>query len=241
MKNVVAIFGARGGSKGLPGKNIKPFLGKPLMYWTIKALKDAQLVKRIIVSTDDEKIAAIARDYGAETPFLLPKNLAEDGATMEDMLAYTVNEVEKQEKKPIDIVVYVQMTDIFRKKGMIDTVVRWLIDDPKLESAFVAYSTHKKYWEETDEGHYKRLTSKQHGPRQKSKHIYREDTGIACATRASIIKGGYRLGDQVRILANDDENTGIDIHTPEDFWLAEQIAKREQQKKDSPYYFGETP
>ncbi|MDO8510155.1 MAG: acylneuraminate cytidylyltransferase family protein, partial [bacterium] len=68
--NILALIQARGGSKSIPGKNIKLLLGKPLIAWTILAAKASQLVTRTIVSTDDEEIAAVARHYGAEVPFL---------------------------------------------------------------------------------------------------------------------------------------------------------------------------
>ncbi|MFP4453940.1 MAG: pseudaminic acid cytidylyltransferase [Desulfobacterales bacterium] len=77
MKNV-AIIPARGGSKRIPRKNIKNFHGKPMMAWPIEAAQKSELFDRIIVSTDDEEIAQVARDYGAEIPFMRPKELADD-------------------------------------------------------------------------------------------------------------------------------------------------------------------
>ena len=77
---MIAIIPARGGSKGLPGKNIKPLLGKPLIAYTIECALQSQSVERVIVSTDDEKIAAVAKQYGAEVPFLRPDFLATDTA-----------------------------------------------------------------------------------------------------------------------------------------------------------------
>ena len=76
----VAIIPARGGSKRIPRKNIKPFMGRPMIGWSIQAARDCGLFDRIIVSTDDEEIAAVARAEGAETPFLRPADLANDHA-----------------------------------------------------------------------------------------------------------------------------------------------------------------
>lgn len=77
MKTVAFIF-ARGGSKGLPGKNVLPFCGKPMIAWSIAHAKAVERIERVIVSTDDEAIATVAREYGAETPFLRPAELARD-------------------------------------------------------------------------------------------------------------------------------------------------------------------
>lgn len=70
VNNAVAIIGARGGSKRIPRKNIVDFFGKPLMAWSIQAAIDSQVFRKVVVSTDDEEIAAIARQYGAEVPFM---------------------------------------------------------------------------------------------------------------------------------------------------------------------------
>lgn len=77
MRTVAFIF-ARGGSKGLPGKNIRPLLGKPMIAWAIEQTKAVKRISRVMVSTDSEEIAAIARKYGAETPFMRPSQLARD-------------------------------------------------------------------------------------------------------------------------------------------------------------------
>ena len=78
---VLGLVTARGGSKGLPGKNVRDLCGKPLIAWTIDAAKGAQLLDAIVVSTDDPAIAATAKLYGAEVPFIRPDALAGDNAT----------------------------------------------------------------------------------------------------------------------------------------------------------------
>lgn len=76
--NVLAIIPARGGSKGIPGKNIGNLCGKPLIAWTIQAALESKVIDKVIVSTEDSKIAEVAKEYGAEIPFLRPKRLATD-------------------------------------------------------------------------------------------------------------------------------------------------------------------
>ena len=77
-RNVVAIILARGGSKGIPRKNIRKLCGKPLIAWTIEAAQKSKYIDRIIISTDDQEIADVARIYGAEVTFMRPKKLAQD-------------------------------------------------------------------------------------------------------------------------------------------------------------------
>src|SRR3954469_13396668 len=81
MTEILALIPARGGSKGIPGKNIRNFGGYPLIAWSIAAAQQSELITRVIVSTDDEGIAAVAREHGAETPFLRPAALAQDHTT----------------------------------------------------------------------------------------------------------------------------------------------------------------
>ena len=222
-QHVVAVIAARGGSKGLPGKNIRPLAGKPLIAYSIEAAKASPYVDRVIVTTDSPEIAEVARKFGAEVPFMRPAELAEDLTPTEPVLAHAVEWLEREEGYRVDIVVFLQPTDIFRKRTMIDETVKRLLDDPTLESAFVAYKTHKNFWRKKDGQFVRMAPDLAYGPRQKKEPVYREDTGLACATRASLIKAGKRLGDRVDIIVNDDDASSIDIHNEFDFWLADRV------------------
>ncbi len=223
MKHTVAVIPARGGSKGLPRKNLRLLAGKPLVAYTIEAAKASSYVDRVIVSTEDEEIAETARKYGAEVPFLRPKELAEDLTPTEPVLKHAVEWLEKAEGYQVDIVLFLQPTDIFRKRFMIDEAIKRLLDDDTLDSVFVAYPTHKNFWRRVD-GKYVRLAEDlTYGPRQTREPLYREDTGIACATRAEVLRQGKRIGEKIDIIINNDEASFIDIHDEFDFWLAEKI------------------
>ena len=92
----VAIIPARGGSKRIPKKNIKLFLGKPIIAYSIEAAIKSNLFDRVIVTTDDEEIATVAKEYGAEIPFLRPKNLADDFTPTVPVIAHAINTLESQ-------------------------------------------------------------------------------------------------------------------------------------------------
>lgn len=87
----VAIIPARGGSKRIPRKNIRPFCGKPMIAWSIEAALESECFKRVIVSTDDEEIATIARGFGAEVPFMRPAGLADDQTATIPVIAHAVD------------------------------------------------------------------------------------------------------------------------------------------------------
>jgi CMP-N-acetylneuraminic acid synthetase len=220
---VVAIIPARGGSKGLPGKNRRALAGKPLLAHTIDAAKQCALIDRVLVTTDDPAIAEVARRHGAEAPFLRPSELARDDTPTEPVLAHAVEWLEREEDWRADIVVFFQPTDVFRKKKMVDDVVRRLIEDDTLDSVFVAYKTHKNFWRRTN-GQWSRLAPDiAYGPRQTREALYREDTGLACATRARFIRAGRRIGDRVDLVITDDPCSGVDIHDEVDFWMADRL------------------
>jgi len=98
---MLAIIPARGGSKGLPGKNIRKLNGIPLICYTIKTALKAKSISQVIVSTDDPEIATIAKECGAEIPFMRPQELAEDNSMVMDAYFYTVDRLFKESKKPI--------------------------------------------------------------------------------------------------------------------------------------------
>ncbi len=94
--SVLAIIPARGGSKRIPRKNVKPFCGKPMMAWSIEAARASRVFDRIIVSTDDDEIAAVAEQHGAEVPFRRPAELANDHASTDAVFLHAIREMEKQ-------------------------------------------------------------------------------------------------------------------------------------------------
>ena len=220
---VVAIIPARGGSKGLPGKNLRPLAGKPLIAYSIEAAKSSPYVDRVIVSTDDPEIAAVAKQWGAEAPFLRPAELAEDLTPTEPVLKHAVEWLESHGGYQAEIVLFLQPTDIFRKRAMIDAVITTLLEDPAVDSAFIAYPTHKNFWRKNGSGYVRLAADLSYGPRQTREPLYREDTGLACASRAALIKQGKRIGERVVIIPNKDDASSIDIHTEFDFWMAERV------------------
>ena len=94
---VLALVPARGGSKGLPGKNIMELQGKPLVGWPIEAAKQSKYIDRVVVSTDENEIARIAKDCGAEVPFLRPQEIAGDDATSIAVLEHAIRFCKSEE------------------------------------------------------------------------------------------------------------------------------------------------
>src|SRR5512145_3318540 len=119
MTEVLAIIPARGGSKGIPRKNIRNFAGWPLIAWSIAAAQQAESVTRLLVSTDDEEIAAVARQYGAETPFLRPAEFAQDATTDLPVFEHALKWLAEHENYRPDVVVQLRPTSPIRPRGMV--------------------------------------------------------------------------------------------------------------------------
>lgn len=121
-KKVLAIIPARGGSKGIPNKNIKLFCGKPLIYYTIATAKKSKIFDRIIVSTDSYKIKKISEKFGAEVPFLRPEYLARDNSNIVDAVLHLLTELETKEKYIPDLIYLLQPTSPLRDyKDIVDS------------------------------------------------------------------------------------------------------------------------
>lgn len=146
---VLAIVPARGGSKGIPRKNIRLFAGYPLIAYSIAAGLHAETVTRVLVTTDDEEIAEVARCYGAETPFLRPAELAEDRTLDLPVFQHALTWLAEQDNYQPDAIVHLRPTTPLRPPDLVDRAVRILLDHPEADSVrgiTVAHQNPFKMW-----------------------------------------------------------------------------------------------
>lgn len=132
-KRILAIVPARGGSKGLPGKNIRPLCGKPLIGWSIEHAQKSKYVDDIFISTDSREIADVAETFGVKVPELRPDELARDTAPSSEFIVYTLNKM-KNEKKTFDYFILLEPTSPLRDVEDVDRSIEMLIDSPESES-----------------------------------------------------------------------------------------------------------
>lgn len=137
-KRILALIPARGGSKGLPKKNIRPMLGKPLIAWTIEQARESRYVDKIVVSTDDEEIARISEKNGAGVPFVRPADLATDEAARIDVIMHALDYLESQ-GEVFEYLVFLEPTSPLREARDIDGCLEALLDHP-LAKAIVSVS-----------------------------------------------------------------------------------------------------
>ncbi len=153
MAEVLAIIPARGGSKGLPNKNILPLLGHPLIAYSIKAAQDSKLVTRVLVSTDSQSIADVALQYGANVPFLRPAEFALDLSTDLEVFVHALNWLKENENYTPDLVIQLRPTSPIRKADLIDECIIKLLNSDADSLRIVTPSpiTPYKMWKIEDE------------------------------------------------------------------------------------------
>ncbi|KPJ93287.1 MAG: acylneuraminate cytidylyltransferase [Gammaproteobacteria bacterium SG8_11] len=147
-KSVLAIIPARGGSKGLPGKNIKPVGGKPLIAWTIEAATKSKFIDRVVLSSDDEHIINTAEQYGCEVPFVRPKELAQDGSPAIEVVLHAL-----QQLPYYDITVLLQPTCPLRGAADIDNALSAMLSKNAKSCVSVTTPDKSPYWMYTVNGY----------------------------------------------------------------------------------------
>ena len=151
---VLALIPARGGSKGLPGKNVRRLQGHPLVAYAVAAARQADLVTRTVCTTDDAEIAAVAQRYGAEVPFMRPAELAEDHTLDLPVFQHALTWLKNHEGWQPDVVVQLRPTSPLRFPGQVDQAVRLLLDHPEatgVRTVCPAPSNPFKMWRLLDE------------------------------------------------------------------------------------------
>jgi N-acylneuraminate cytidylyltransferase/CMP-N,N'-diacetyllegionaminic acid synthase len=144
-KTILAVIPARGGSKGLPRKNILPLLGKPLIAWTIEQVKVSKYIDSFIVSTEDEEIAIVSREYGAEVPFMRPQEFATDSAKIIDVILHALKWIKSKGEKA-DLVVLLQPTSPLRTSADIDAAIEAVFDKKAKAIVSLCETEHHPLW-----------------------------------------------------------------------------------------------
>ncbi len=205
---ILGLIPARGGSKGVPRKNIKTICGKPLIAWTIEKAKQSHLLDKIVVSTDDAEIAQVAESYGAEI-LHRPPELANDTASTQDVMVHAL------QSYPADILVLLQPTSPCRSDGLIDSCIEEFIAGgyDSLATGFIC--DYKEYGTNTL-------------PRQQIHGFFYDDGNVYVIKSANILAGN-RYGKHIgRKIISRYENAEIDDMF--DFWLLEQILRKQENE-----------
>lgn len=233
-KEILGIIPARGGSKSIPRKNIKLFLGKPLIAWAIETLKQSGAVSRVIVSTDDLEIAEVAKKYGAEVPFMRPADIAQDFTPTLPVLQHAVSWLRENEGYAPDYVLLLEPTSPSKRPFHVRDVVKMLVQsevDSVISVAEVpgVFSPH---WQikVADEGRTEIFTGESFKKvirrrQDLPKTYYRNSSIYAFRPELLFSDDPSFYGEDVRAYITDSKYA-FDIDTPEDWEIAARQFKK---------------
>jgi len=228
---IYAIIGARGGSKGVPKKNIINLGGYPLIAYSIVAAKMSKKIDRVIVSTDNEEIAKIAKKFGAEVPFLRPKKLASDKSEDIDFIKHMIMWLEKNEGQIPEFLVHLRPTTPLRAPKDIDKAIEKIIEYPNAtslrsghelrESPYKLFGINKEYFTglfpDDKRPEYWNL------PRQAFPPVYQPDGYVDILRTKFILKENKIHGDKILSLISPDNG---EIDTKDDIKFIEYNLKK---------------
>lgn len=239
---VVAIIPAKADSKRLPRKNLIPMLGKPLPVWAIEAAKASRKIDRIIVSTQDEEIAQMAREAGAEVPYMEPLEISAAGGDIEGLLLYAVEWLKKNENYVPDAVVLLQTTSPLRLPEHLDAAIEQFEKNGADSTIAVcrALGNHNPHWmlvEDNDCGALLFTGGELKNIPRRSDHLppcfFRNDI-VYVLKPSNLYQSPCNLyGDRINLFLMD-EIFDTDINTPEDWHITEDKLRRLLATKDSP-------
>jgi|WetSurMetagenome_2_1015567.scaffolds.fasta_scaffold29088_4 YrbI family 3-deoxy-D-manno-octulosonate 8-phosphate phosphatase len=236
---ILALIPARGGSKGIPRKNIRPFAGQPLIAYSIAAGLQADTVTRVIVTTDDEEIAKVARGCGAETPFMRPAGLAQDGTLDLPVFQHALNWLAENENYHPLAVVHLRPTTPIRPPDLVDRSVSLLLNHPEADSVRGITPAHQnpfKMWlMDAEDSPIRPLTTvpginePYNSPRQILPKAY-SHTGLIDTIRPVTILELNSMSGRTILPILFDPAYDADLDTPEDWKHAEQSLLRDRLK-----------
>ncbi len=229
-RQVLVIIPARGGSKSIPRKNIRSFAGHPLIAYSIAAGLAAETVTRVIVSTDDEQIAEISRQYGAETPFLRPPEFSQDQTPDLPVFQHALHWLADQEDYQPEIVVQLRPTSPFRRVSHIDQCVYRLLERPDADAVRTVCAPFQnpfKMWRIEANGLMRPLLATEYTepynmPRQALPDVYWQTGYVDAAWTDTILQKNSMTGENILPLVIDPSDW-IDIDSPDDWRRAERL------------------
>lgn len=219
----LAVIPARGGSKGLPGKNIRPLNGRPLITWSINQALAAG-VGRVVVSTDDAEIAAIARDAGADVPFVRPAHLATDAAATEPVMLHAL-EWYAEHGEVFDAILLLQPTSPIRLPDSIPGALKRFAEG-HADSLLGVCKNHHFFWRNVV--HPEALYDFRYRPRRQDilpeDRLYRENGSLYLTRVPAFRESQNRLCGQIELFQMQEEE-GLEIDSAVDFAMVEAVMK----------------
>jgi len=229
-KSTIAVITARGGSKGLPGKNIIDLGGKPLLVYTIEAALDAESIDRVILSTDYEDIAEVGKQAGAEVPFIRPSYLATDTAHHPDVVEHAISFIEEQEDVSFKIAVMLQPTSPFRTQRHLEEAMMKYLNEANESLIAIKHQDYPPWWMFKVEDSqlvpsvpWKEGVNVFNLERQEFPKVYRPNGAIYITSREALKRSGDLVNPSSCGYYEMTEEDSVDIDNPTDLAVAKAL------------------
>lgn len=229
--NILAIIPARGGSKGIPGKNIKPLGGKPLLQYTFESAKESKLLSLVILSSDDVEIINFAKSIGLEVPFVRPAHLATDVSGSLEVIQHALTFF-KEKGETFDVVCLLQPTTPFRESGSIDAAIQQFLnsDFDSLVSVREVPAEFNPHWVfEADEKACLHIATGEKEiikRRQELPQAYFRDGSIYLTKAEVVLKKDSLYGDKIGYIVSQSERF-VNLDTMADWERAEKLSNKD--------------
>jgi len=243
-KEILALIPARGGSKSIPRKNIYPVAGKPLIVYSIQQALKSKYITRVIVSTDDEEIAALSKQWGAEVPFMRPTEFSQDHSLDIEVFVHALQWLKKNESYQPELVVHLRPTGPVRRVALIEQAIEAILDCPEadaLRSVQIAKQNPYKMWS-IENGFLKPILQLKgikepyNMSRQKLPKTYWQNGTLDITRPRTILEKKSMMGD--KILAFETNEPAYDLDYPEDIPVIEKALEM-LEKGDHPSGLGQ--
>ncbi len=234
--DILAFIPARGGSKRIPKKNIRLLNGKPLIAYTIEAARKSRHINRTVVSTDSEEIASVAKEHGAEVPFLRPESVSQSNSTEMEFFNHALDWFSKNENYEPDLIVLLYPTSPFRKPESIDRAIEEMLAHPEADSLrsvrlcsehpYKMWVIEDRYLKPFVKGEDLNMHTLSY---QLLPTVYIQNASIYITKPSTIRNKKSPTGDVIIPFIMDDIES-IDINNPMDFHFAEVVMKNLRSK-----------
>lgn len=230
MSNLLGLIPARGGSRGIPRKNIRNVCGKPLLAYSIEASLEASCIDRTVVSTDDEEIGQIARDYGADVPFRRPDELATDEAPTEPVVEHALQYFMDERDTSFETVAVLQPTSPLRTPDDLDDAFS-KFEGSGADSLVSVFEDESYRWEQTNDGARRKNYTGGRIRRQEKEPEYVENGAIYMAKSEPFLETGDLQVGRTELFVMD-RLSSVDVDEPAELELVEHILRARECDDD---------
>jgi N-acylneuraminate cytidylyltransferase len=225
-QRILALITARGGSKGIPRKNIKDLGGKPLIQWTIDAANQSKYIDRLILSSDDAEIISVAQSFDCEAPFIRPPELAQDTTSSMDVIMHALDHIEQNDELPYTHLLLLQPTSPFRNVAHIDQIIEQCIDQTaEMMISVNRLKKHPSYTYYLENGHLMSFQPVKHQQRRQDMPISYEHNGALYLAEISVLRKNLSYN-YAAMPFEMSKSTSLDLDEPDDWDYAEYLIRR---------------